>query len=87
MGRLTIRGKSYYISKERADSIRPVLRWIKDAAPRKRERQEASSILREIEGITEHKQVILTRSEGEMLEFVVKEFPQGETERQLKLPL
>ena len=65
------------VSKERADSIRPILRWIKEDAPRKREREQAAKILRELEGIKDWKQVMLTRGETEMLNFVFREFPEG----------
>lgn len=74
------------MSKDRADSLRPILRWVKEAAPRQRERKQAAGILREIEGIKDWKQIVLTRGEAELLGFIVKEFPEGgAVERQLPL--
>ena len=86
MGRNLMRGNSYVISKERAESIRPVLKWIKEGASRKREREQAARILRAIEGIEDWKQIVLSRGEAEMLGFIIKEFPSGvEPTRQLSL--
>lgn len=86
MGKNYVRGHTYFLSKERADSMRPILRWIKKDAPRTRERSQATRILREIEGIKEHKQILLSRGEAEMLAFIIKEFPEGVgVERQLEL--
>jgi len=75
------------MTKERASSIRPILRWIKSAASRKRERVQAANILKEIEGIKDWKQIVLTRGEAELLSFVYEEFPEGagETGEQLSL--
>ena len=68
------------ISKERADSVRPILRWIKEGASRGKEREQAASILRKIEGIKDYKQVILTKGETELLSFIYTEFPEGVVE-------
>ena len=81
-----LKGISVVIRQERADSIRPILKWIKEGAPRKRERTQAASILREIVGVKDYKQLILTRGEVELLNFIYTEFPEGvTTEEQLKL--
>lgn len=81
-----LRGKSVTISRERANSIRPILRWIKEGASRKRERMQAASILEEIEGISAWKQVILTKGEAQLLSFIYTEFPEGvEVEKQQRL--
>ena len=82
----TLRGHSYLFTKDKADSIRPILRWIKADAPRVRERKQAANILREIEGVKDWKQVILPRGEAELLSFVFTEFPGGvEPGKQIKL--
>lgn len=81
-----IRGRSHIIRKERADSVRPILRWIKKSSSRKKVRDESASILRKLEGINDWKQVILTRGEEELLSFVYNEWPEGSmTDQQLKL--
>lgn len=68
--------RSYIISRERAINIRPILRWIKEAAPREKERKEAAGLLSEIEGIREQRQIILTKGQAEMLAFIYQEFPE-----------
>lgn len=84
MGNL-LKGSSIVFTKGKADSFRPILRWIKADAPRKREREQASRILREIEGIKDWKQVILSRGEAELLNFIATEFPEGaRVEEQIK---
>ena len=81
-----LRTTALTISREKAISIRPILRWIKEGAPRARERLQATRILREIEGVENYKQILLTRGEAELLSFVFTEFPEGvEPERQLEL--
>ena len=76
------------MTKDKADSIRPILRWISREAPRKRERTQAIHILREMEGIRDYKQMIISRGEAEMLGYIYNEFPEGvptAEERQLRL--
>lgn len=87
MPRDITRSHMAYFSKEKASSIRPILKWIKEGAPRKREREQAAKILKEIEGIKDWKQVQLTRGEAELLNFITEEFPDGagESGRQLSL--
>lgn len=81
-----LRGQSAIITKERADSIRPILEWIKGASTRKKIRIQAATILREIEGIKDYKQVILTKGETDLLNFIYTEFPEGsKLDQQLKL--
>jgi len=68
--------RSHVISEEKAKGARKVLRWIKEAAPRKREKEEAAGLLKILEGVGEKgKQVLLTRGQEEMLSFVLEEFP------------
>lgn len=68
--------RSHYISEEKAKGARKVLRWIKDQAPRKREREEAASLLRVLEGVRGgSRQVILSRGQEDMLAFVLEAFP------------
>ncbi len=83
-----LKGRAITVSEDRANSTRPILKWIKEAAPRTRERVQASSLLRKIEGIKGWKQILLTKGETELLEFVYSEFPEGaapEEGRQLEL--
>jgi hypothetical protein len=79
----------YIMSEQHAEDIKPVLKWIIKDAPRKREREEAKAILREIQNISGGwKQIGLTRSELQLLETVHKAFPEGapsETGKQLEL--
>lgn len=63
------------VSEERAKGACKVLRWIKEAAPRKKEREEAAGLLKLLSGIKVARQVILTRGQEEMLTFVLDEFP------------
>lgn len=67
--------RSHVITEEKAKGVRKVLRWIKEAAPRKREREEAESLLRVLEGVRGTKQILLTRGQEEMLSFITEEFP------------
>lgn len=88
MARDILDNRVAYFTKDKADSVRPILKWIKEAASRKRERTQAANILREIHGIQDWKQVQLTRGEAELLSFVQEEFPGGvsiERGRQLSL--
>jgi len=74
------------VTSERARGMRPVLKWIKEAAPRKKERETASRLLRELEGIKETKQLLLSKYEADMFLFILTEFPSGvEDEKQLSL--
>lgn len=83
----SVEGKSFVISKEKAEVYVPILKWIKEGAPRVRERRDAAAVLREFKGIKDWKQVILSRGEMEMLRFVMEEFPEGSMlGKQLKLP-
>lgn len=68
--------EAHIITEDRARSVRPILRWIKEGAPRKRDREEASSILRAIEGVKDKKQVFLTRGQSDLLSFIYEEFPE-----------
>jgi len=78
--------RTLVISEERARKVRPILRWIKEAAPRKREREEAAGALRAIEGVKGNKQISLSRGQEEMLLFVFEEFPETTQEaKQLTL--
>ena len=80
------RSKSFQVTSDRARGMRPVLRWIKESAPRKKERNTAYRLLQELEGIREVKQLLLNKDESEMFLFVLTEFPSGvESERQLSL--
>lgn len=72
-----LKGKSVVITKERARSIRPILLWIKKISTRQKIRFQAASILKEIEGIEDYKQVILSRGEADLLTFVFSEWPEG----------
>jgi len=72
-----LRGKSVVITKERARSIRPILLWIKEISTRQKVKLQAASILKEIEGIVDYKQVILTRGEADLLTFIYSEWPAG----------
>lgn len=67
--------RSHTISEERAKGACKVLRWVREAAPRKKEKEEAASLLKLLEGIKGHRQVILTRGQEEMLAFILDEFP------------
>ncbi len=83
-----IRGRTILISRETAASLKPILRWVVEASPRQREKSQASSILRKIEGISDWKQILLTRGEEDLLGFIRTEFPEGaatEEGRQLDL--
>ena len=76
------------ITKEKADRIRPILRWIKSDAPGKKERKQAARLLEEIEGIkeTSWKQLVLSKGEESLLDFILTEFPEGvDVEKQLRL--
>ena len=87
MGHYLLKGRSVFITKDRADRFRPILKWIRRNAPGKKEQLQASRILREIEGIKEHKQIILPSGEFGMLTFIATEFPEGvETGKQLRFP-
>jgi len=87
LGHYYLKGRSVFITKDRADRFRPILKWIRRSAPGKKEQLQASRILREIEGIKEHKQIVLPKGEFDMLTFIATEFPDGvETGRQLGLP-
>lgn len=68
--------KAHIITEDRVRSVRPILRWIKEGAPRKRDREEAADILRAIEGVKEKKQVFLTSSQSNLLSFIYEEFPE-----------
>jgi len=68
--------RSHVITGEKARGARKVLRWIKEAAPRKREKEEAASLLRILDNVGEGgKQVLLSRGQEEMLSFILEEFP------------
>jgi len=88
--KLRTRGNLIVMDKERADAIRPILRWIKSAAPRKIDRKDAADMLREMEGLQGWKQLVLTTRELQMLDFIYKEYPEvinPVKEKQLELPL
>ena len=68
--------KTLVISEERARKVRPILKWIKEGAPRKRERDEAAGALRALEGITGTKQISVTRGQEDMILFVFDTFPE-----------
>ena len=83
-----LKGRAVTVSEDSANSTRPILKWIKEAAPRTRERVQASSLLRKFEGVKGWKQILLTKGEVELLEFIYTEFPEGappEEGRQLEL--
>lgn len=82
-----LKGTSVTVTEERATRIKPILKWIKEGAPRKRERDQAARILKGIEGIKDWRQVILTRGEVELLVFVEAEASEvvGEKSSQLSL--
>jgi len=67
--------RSHVITEEKAKGVRRVLRWVEEAAPRKREREEAGSLLRVLSGVKGTKQILLTRGQEEMLAFITEEFP------------
>lgn len=76
------------ITKEKADRIRPILRWIRDGAPGQKERKLAARLLEEIGNVKESgwKQLIVTKGEANLLDFVLTEYPEGvEVGKQLKL--
>lgn len=68
--------RSYVVTEERARNVRPVLRWVKEAAPRKRERDEATGLLKLLTGVKASKQILLTKGQEEMLLFIFDEFPE-----------
>lgn len=72
-----LRGRSYVMTREKARSILPILKWIKEAATRSRERVQAGNIIKKIQDIERMRQVILTKGEAELLSFIYTEFPQG----------
>lgn len=81
-----LRKRSFVITKDRARSIRPVLNWIKEDAPRKSERVLATKLLEHIEGVRDIKQILLSKGEAELFMFVMTEFPTvGDTEKQLSM--
>ena len=63
------------MEEDTARKVRPILRWVKEGASRKREREDATSLLRKIEGIKEHRQVSMTKGEAELLMFIYQEWP------------
>ena len=65
------------VTNDRVRGMRPVLKLIKESAPRKRERTVAARLIQELEGIREVKQVLLNKEESEMFIFVLTEFPSG----------
>lgn len=67
------------VTEERARNVRPILRWVKESAPRKREREEAASLLRLLVGVKETRQILLTRGQEELLLFIFDEFPETTT--------
>jgi len=77
VGYSTLKGKPFIMTRERANGIRPILEWIEKEAPRQRERSQATSLLKDIRGISDWKQLMLTRREVEMLSFIFAEFPEG----------
>lgn len=79
-----------FITKEKADSVKGILRWIADAAPRKREREQAKRILASLSAVRPggSRQILLTEGEAEMLRFIDETYPDGIIgDYQLQLPL
>ena len=81
--------KDIFITEDHADRLRPVLRWVKEAAPRVRERRLASSLLHNIRRVVDWKQIALTKAEYELLAAVNLAFPEGATPEgyQYSLPI
>ncbi len=66
-----------FMSKEHADSLKPVLQWVSGEAPRLRERVLARSLLAKMRGIETWKQLGLTKREMELYKVVTLAFPEG----------
>lgn len=65
------------MSEQHAEGIRPILRWIAKDGPRKREREDAKSLLKQTQGIVKWKQILITRSQLRMLSVIHEAFPEG----------
>jgi hypothetical protein len=69
------------VSGDHADELRPVLKWIKAEAPRKKERINASKILTKLEGLKKGrenwKQIMIHKGEADLLDTISKAFPPG----------
>lgn len=65
------------ISKDHADNLRPIVKWVHEAAPRKKLRIAAASLLPKLSGIKDWKQVSLSRAESDLLDNIDTTFTGG----------
>lgn len=78
--------RSYYVEGETLPGLRNALHWIKSDAPRKKERNAASNLLFRLEGVEDDKQLFVSSTEFDILEFIYKDIPDVlEHGKQLKL--
>ncbi len=70
---------SFFMTKNHADSLKPVLNWIVEATPDIKVAVTARSLLREIKGIETWKQIRLTKPEMSLYKQVTLAFPEGAT--------
>ena len=81
-----MREKSWIITEERANSLLPYLRWIGTNATRKKYRIAARSLLGRLEGVKDWKQILVTKTEEEMVAAIYGAFPDSSRPpKQLKL--
>ena len=67
------------MSYDHAESLKPILRWVKADGPRKQERDLAAALLRDLDGIEKDKwkQIMVSKKEKELLFTVNQAFPGG----------
>ena len=75
-----LRGVLVTFTRDKAECLKPILRWVRDEAPRKEERLNAKIFLRELSGTIpegEWKQILITKKQKRFLDNLYAAFPGG----------